>query len=388
MPHSIESLKVVPLDGNLRKDTGLGAEVQLSTSMPLLEPLLLTMEDQERLRRALFENGVLVVRNQQGIHPDVLPQLARIFDPNAKGIHSGGAKQVTEKKNILALNNGSRIPRSPQVIVIGKGNTNGHEGIVDLELKHLDHTSFHETPLSPEEIAAGYTRPYRWHMDAPVYENLPGFATVLHCVEAPELPDQKMSFPTGIGMDIAAGATAFFSGARNFELLSPEEREFALNTTVQYAPRAYEWMKDCKATDDGLTIARPGREKAENELTPFEWEKVHAYPMVWRNASTDAPHLQILGCCVESLHTRDPASGEISVIDNLAEVRRICHQMQSKIYKPEHVYAHRWRKGDLVIFHNRGVLHSITGQLESHPQRRLLWQCSMATETPPEAYRK
>lgn len=45
-------------------------------------------------------------------------------------------------------------------------------------------------------------------MDAPVYENLPGFATVLHCIEAPDLPDQKLQFPNGIEMDIAAGATA------------------------------------------------------------------------------------------------------------------------------------------------------------------------------------
>jgi hypothetical protein len=70
-----------------------------------------------------------------------------------------------------------------------------------------------------------------------------------------------------------------FSGSRNFELLSGEEKKFALHTTVQYAPRAYEWIKNCKATDDGLSIACVGREKAESGLPPFEREKVHSFPV-------------------------------------------------------------------------------------------------------------
>jgi hypothetical protein len=70
-----------------------------------------------------------------------------------------------------------------------------------------------------------------------------------------------------------------FSGTRNFELLSEEEKRFALHTMVQYAPRAYEWIKDCKATDDGLSIACTGREKAESDLPPFEREKVHSFPV-------------------------------------------------------------------------------------------------------------
>ncbi|WP_411028602.1 TauD/TfdA family dioxygenase, partial [Salmonella sp. s58998] len=73
-------------------------------------------------------------------------------------------------------------------------------------------------------------------------------------------------------------------------------------------------------------------------------------------------------------------------MDDLAEVRRICHGLQSKVYRPEYIFAHRWQKGDLVIFHNRGVLHSITGHIANRPERRLLWQCSMASGTPPEAY--
>ncbi|KAI6825631.1 hypothetical protein KC340_g10674 [Hortaea werneckii] len=388
MPHLLEPLAIRPLNDELRKETLLGAEVTLPSSIRHLDVSQLSIEEHDTLREALFENGVLVVRGQDGIKPTDLISLAKLFDPAPLDIHSGGAKQVTDPKNILSQNGCTRVPSAPQVTVIGQGKYYDHEGIPEIDLKHLDHTLFHEEPLSAEAIANGFTRPYRWHMDAPLYENLPGFATVLHALEVPDVPDQKLAFPDDKQMDVAAGATAFFSGARNFELLSAEEQDFAIRTTVQYAPRAYEWVKDCKATADGLSIATRGREKTEDELPEFEWDKVHEFPMVWENPTNGKPHLQILGCCVLALRTKDPKTGVVTTIDDLDEVRNICHSFQSRVYTPENVYAHRWQKGDLVIFHNRGVMHSITGQLARHPEKRLLWQCNMASLTEPEAYVK
>ncbi|RMZ08226.1 hypothetical protein D0864_01794 [Hortaea werneckii] len=403
MPHLLEPLSIQPLTNELRKETLLGAEVILPSSLRHLDVSQLSTEEHDTLREALFENGVLVVKGQDGIKPTDLVSLAKLFDPAPLDIHSGGAKQVTDPKNILSQNGCTRVPSAPQVTVIGQGKYYDHEGIPEIDLKHLvsrpiilgglvsmltiakDHTLFHEEPLSEGAIANGFTRPYRWHMDAPLYENLPGFATVLHALEVPDVPDQKLAFSDGREMNIAAGATAC---ARNFELLSVEEQDFAIRTTVQYAPRAYEWIKDCKATADGLNIAQRGREKTEDELPDFEWDKVHEFPMVWENPTTSKPHLQILGCCVRALRTSDPKTGVVTTIDDLDEVRRICHSFQSRVYTPENVYAHRWEKGDLVIFHNRGVMHSITGQLARHPERRLLWQCNMASLTEPEAYRK
>lgn len=108
--------------------------------------------------------------------------------------------------------------------------------------------------------------------------------------------------------------------------------------------------------------------------------------MVWRNHGNNRPHLQILGCCVHSLITTDPITGRRTVIDDVEKARKICHDFQSRVYLPENIYAHRWEKGDLVIFHNHGVLHSITGQLSGTLEKRLFWQCSMASGTRPQAY--
>lgn len=110
--------------------------------------------------------------------------------------------------------------------------------------------------------------------------------------------------------------------------------------------------------------------------------------MVWENLGNGKPHLQILGCCVYSLTTTDPKTGNTSVINDVQEVRRICHSLQSKVYKPENVYAHDWKEGDLVLFHNRGVMHSISGQLSTYPDKRLMWQCNMASGALPKPYRR
>lgn len=70
-----------------------------------------------------------------------------------------------------------------------------------------------------------------------------------------------------------------YSGAKGFDLLSREEQEFALTTTVQYAPRAYQFIRYCKATDDGFSIAEVGREMPKTDLDPFDWNEVHAFPV-------------------------------------------------------------------------------------------------------------
>jgi hypothetical protein len=45
-------------------------------------------------------------------------------------------------------------------------------------------------------------------MDAPLYDVLPAYVTTLHSVKNPDLPDQKIRFPSGEVMPVAAGATA------------------------------------------------------------------------------------------------------------------------------------------------------------------------------------
>jgi alpha-ketoglutarate-dependent taurine dioxygenase len=79
-------------------------------------------------------------------------------------------------------------------------------------------------------------------------------------------------------------------------------------------------------------------------------------------------------------------------MDDGEQIRNVLYNMQREIYAAENIYAHRWEEGDLVIFHNRGVMHSITGQLSKYrdeeDKRRRLWQRTMTSTRAPKPLRE
>lgn len=125
------------LPAEIRQSSTIGAEIQLPSRMDILDLDRLTEEDKNSLRQALFENQVIVIRNQKGIDPTVLPKLAKVFDPNASNIHSAGDKAVSDPKNILSAYKAGRIPKAPQVGIIGSGTFRDYEGLDELEVVHL-----------------------------------------------------------------------------------------------------------------------------------------------------------------------------------------------------------------------------------------------------------
>lgn len=85
--------------------------------------------------------------------------------------------------------------------------------------------------------------------------------------------------PINMRTFVLNNANLVFSGARAFALLTPEEQEFALNTTVTYAPQAYEYIRQCKASEDGLTIPTLGSEVPVEKLSEWSWDKVAEHPV-------------------------------------------------------------------------------------------------------------
>jgi alpha-ketoglutarate-dependent taurine dioxygenase len=49
--------------------------------------------------------------------------------------------------------------------------------------------------------------------------------------------------------------------------------------------------------------------------------------------------------------------------------------MQRPGISPQYVYAQDWKEGDLVLFHNRGLLHSVVGAF-TPDQLRMFHQVS------------
>jgi xanthine dioxygenase len=246
-------------------------------------------------------------------------------------------------------------------------------------LKHPHHKTFHATAISDEDDL-DFTRFYRWHIDAALYGLAPPVVTTLAAVKVPSGRRQICRYDDGTGdvLDVPLGTTAFASGETMFDLLSDKDQEFARSTLVEYAPHPYIWMSGARSRSDGLGMVSEGKEVPLSELPEIEAEKVQILPMCWRNPVTGKLALQVHPSAVRKLHLADG-----TVVEDLAEVREIVHRLQRPGIAPALVYAHDWQEGDFVLFHNRGLIHSVVGAF-AETEVRLFRQCNVAASHLPE----
>lgn len=179
-------------------------------------------------------------------------------------------------------------------------------------------------------------------------------------------------------MDVPLGTTAFISGYRMYDLLSIEDKAWVRDSCVEYAAHPYIWMSQCKARSNGLGLFSDDLELPADKLPPVEDDKVRKYPMVWKN-----PENGRLALMVYPTPVRKIIKGDGTVMDDLKEVRETLYRLQRPAISPQYVYPHDWTEGDLVLFHNHGVMHSIVGAF-AEGEVRLFRQCNMAASEPPK----
>ncbi len=330
------------------------------------------------LERAVLTHAVVVVRGQQRLSPRAQFELTRRFDPAVKTYGHGDRPDIM-KQSVLVQDLVS-IPAWPQVKLLGNARVSDHEGLPEVELHHPSHRAFHLHPLTDEQEAGGLTRFYRWHIDAALYELHPPKVTTLLALKVPAGRTQTVMYDDGSGdtLDVALGATAFVSGVRAFELLSPAQRRWACKTQARYAPHPYVWMRNARARSNGLGLVSEGRELPREQLPPYEESKVTTLPLVWKNPLTGRLALQLHAYCVEDLIVDGQPIGDLETCRNLL------YDLMRPAIAPARVYAHPWRDGDLVIFHNRAVWHSVVGSLRPSDVR-VYHQCNLAASEPPLA---
>ncbi|KAI7864051.1 taurine catabolism dioxygenase [Spinellus fusiger] len=335
----------------------------------------LTDEDFIKLEEAVYTYQVVVVRHQGHVQPETQYKVTKRFDPNTDTYGHGAMHRA--KDSVIARDL-SPIPNVPQVQLLGNGVVKNYQGIDERTLTHPSHRTFHHTPLTEEEEAAGKTRFYRWHMDAALYKLNPPKVTALFGVKNPEARRQTVQYDDGTGdeMEVQLGTTAFISGQHAFEILSPEEKDFCFRTKVQYAAHPYLWMSTAKARSTGLGMVSEGKEMTPDQLPPVNEEDIKIYPMLWKNPVTHKIHLQVHPAAAQDLITDGKRVGD------LTKVREILYKLQRPSISPANVYAHEWNDGDLVFFHNRGVLHTVVGCLQPEDVR-IFQQCNMASSDEP-----
>ncbi|KAI9825327.1 MAG: hypothetical protein M1819_000573 [Sarea resinae] len=354
---------------------GIPDEFNFGAEVRNLDLNKLNDADFDVLYNALYQHQVVVVKGQQSFTPKAQFELTQRFDPESTSY--GHGKTLDVKKSILHPDL-KTIPHQPQVQVIGNGHVSSFEGLENIKLKHPHHRSFHKYTV-PQEEDLDVTRFYRWHIDAALYDLNPPYVTTLMAVSVPKGRRQTLRYDDGTGdeMDVPLGTTAFASGYTMYDILSPEQQEFVRTTKVQYAPHPYVWMSSAKSLSDGLGLWSDGLELSPDQLPPIDESKIQILPMVWKNPVTGKLALQVHPSAIRKLHLKDG-----TVIDDLAEVRRIVHDLQRPGISPQYVYTHDWDEGDMVLFNNRGVIHSVVGAF-AEDEIRIFRQCNLAASQPP-----
>lgn len=187
-------------------------------------------------------------------------------------------------------------------------------------------------------------------------------------------------------MSIAPGATAMVSGARALQLLSPEMRELAYNSRIEYAPHAFQWMSTAHSSRLGHILETEGLEMPLDMLKPWKEEEICIYPMVWRNPVTGEDSLQVHGQGARVLYLKATAAAEEIVVTDLKEVRAFMHKIMRPALEPSNIYAHAHQEQDVILWYNRALWHSITEFPESYGPR-IMHQCNVAASDHPVAAR-
>ncbi|KAH7874395.1 hypothetical protein F5879DRAFT_291920 [Lentinula edodes] len=356
-----------------------------------VDPGSLSPELFEQIKDALYKHDALLFRDVK-LTPEQQYALTKAFDPQSENYGHGNNKTEGTKKSILHPDL-KTIPRVPQVQLIGNGTVYNHEGLAEAMLKHPSHSTFHKTRVTPEDEAKGITRFYRWHIDAALYDLSPPKVTTLYGINVPKGNHQTCRYDDGTGdeLDVPLGTTAFVSGKTMFDILPKDLKSLAVRSRVRYAPHPYVWMAPAHAMSTGLGIESEGLELPLDELPPWEEERRKVLPVVWKNPVTGNLHFQVHPCgaaelIVDPLPAGASRDGALypdgAHITDLKEVRDLLYKMQRPAIAPKLVYPHDWRENDLVLFHNRGVLHSVVGAFTKE-QVRAFHQCNLAASDDP-----
>ena len=150
----------------------------------------------------------------------------------------------------------------PKVQFISNGTVHNHEGLESAALKHPSHTTFHKTPVSPEDECK------RRHALLPLahrrgaLRSLPPKVTTLYGIQVPQGPKQTCRYDDGTGdvLLVPLGTTAFVSGKTMSDIFPRDLQSVAVRARVRYAPHPYEWMTLPAAHSTGLKIESEGKE--------------------------------------------------------------------------------------------------------------------------------
>ena len=168
---------------------------------------------------------------------------------------------------------------------------------------------------------------YRWHTDKSYYP-VPPMLTALYAVELP---------PRG-------GDTEFANTGSGYAALAEAKKRRIEGLRV-----VFYWGASAREAADAMPAATTLRDRS-----PVDHPLVRTHPETGRKA----------------LYLGNHASHIFGMPE--AEGRALLDELLEHTTKPQFVYAHRWRIGDLVMWDNRCLLHRAVANYEMGRYRRVL----------------
>lgn len=178
----------------------------------------------------------------------------------------------------------------------------------------------------------------RWHSDAG-YRPRPDRASVLYAKEVP------IPHPNGE----SAGDTMFANAQAAYDALDAEMKKRLEGLRVLYSyTRAY----DRKRNENGKRP--PMSDKQKSEIPDVTHPLVRTHPYTGRKCiyANPAHTIEIVGM---------PAQESADLLNHL----------YAQVTKPELIYRHKWKVGDVLMWDNAVVWHNAVGDYQL-PQRRLM----------------
>ena len=183
-------------------------------------------------------------------------------------------------------------------------------------------------------------RPLLWHCDDSFRMPQP-MGSCFFCVQAPT----------------SGASTHFASGTAACDALPPARRR---------ALRELAAVHDYDALNERLREENPDRPPLSEEVRaatpPVLRPLVATHPETGREAVyVPAPHMA---------RVVDLATGEEGAFDSVVP------PLLAHVTRPEHTYAHQWRRGDLIVWDNRNTLHAPSA-FDAARETRLMWRITM-----------
>jgi taurine dioxygenase len=177
-----------------------------------------------------------------------------------------------------------------------------------------------------------------WHSDM-CYAANPPRATMLYALQIPQLHG------------LTTGDTCFANAALAWDTL-PEQMRSHID-----------------GRQGVFDFTRRQRSRPVSAATVAMYPPVK-HPIVRRHPYSDRQCLYVMA---------DDCTG-IDGIDE-AQARALIIALASHVLRPEHIYRHQWRQGDLLMWDNCTVQHKALADYDA-PQRRLLHRTTMAGPAP------